>query len=197
MTSLVQDVRFGTRLVARNPGFALLVIGILALGIGANTTVFSIVNAVLLRPLPYSKPDRLFRIDEVSPHGNPEGVSPADLFAFAARTSWIEQGAVVHWQNATLTGPEGPENTYGGRVSGQCFPMLGSSPALGRVFSPEEFRPGAPGVVLLSDRLWQRRFGRNPGVVGRTLMMSGKAHTIVGVMPADFFIDQRFEFWVP
>ena len=197
MSSFFQDVRFSARLLIRNPGFAFLVVGILALGIGANTAVFSIVNAVLLRPMPYAEPERLFRIDEVSPRGNPEGISPSDLLAFAPRASSIEQAALVHWQNATLTGPEGPENTYGGRVSESCFTMLGARAAVGRVFVADEFRPGSPGAVLVSDQLWQRDSGRSPSVIGRTLMMSGKAHTVVGVMPRDFFIDQRFAFWVP
>jgi putative ABC transport system permease protein len=181
----------------RAPGFSLFVIAVLALGIGANSAIFSVVNAVLLRPLPYADPGRLYRLDETNPKGEPNGASPADLLAFEQRTRVFEKLAVSHWQNVTLTGPEGSENVYGGKVSADAFAMLGRQPALGRIFRPEEFRPGAAGVVLLSDRLWQRRFGRNPGVLGRALMMSGNAYAIIGVMPADFFFDQRFELWTP
>jgi putative ABC transport system permease protein len=197
MSGFLRDLRCAGRMLLRSPGFAAVVIIVLALGIGANSAVFSIVNAVLLRPLPYRDPAQLYRFDETSPQGGRDGVSPADLLVFQKNTHVFEKLAVSHWQNLTLTGPEGPENTYGAKVSNDCFPMLGSLPALGRIFRNDEFQPGAPDVVLLSGRLWQRRFNSDPAVLGKQLMMNGKAHTIIGVMPREFFLDQRFELWTP
>jgi len=201
MSAFWQDLRYGARMLLRTPGFAAVVVTVLALGIGANSAIFSVVNAVLLRPLPYRDPGSLYRLDETDPKGEPSGVSPADLMVFGQRLRSFELLAVSHWQNLTLTGAEGPENVYGGRVSSDSFRMLGSAPALGRVFRPEEFAAGGgpqgADVVLLSDRLWKRRFGRDPGVLGRPLMMNGKAYTIVGAMPPEFFFDQRFELWTP
>src|SRR5512146_1155964 len=117
--------RHATRALARTPGFTATVIAVLALGIGANSAIFSIVNAVLLRPLPYRDPDRLYRLDEVNPKHDAAGVSPADLAAFEARTRLFDGAGVSHWQNLTLTGPEGAENVYGGKVSSTAFAMLG------------------------------------------------------------------------
>jgi predicted permease len=197
MLLLWQDLRYGARLLLRKPGFAAVVVAVLALGIGANSAVFSVVNAVLLRPLPYSDPERLYRLDETNPKGEPDGVSPADLLMFQARTRLFEAVSSSHWENVTLTGREGPENVYGGRISAGSFAMLGSRPALGRLFRADEFRPEAHSVVVLSDRLWKRRFGRDRAVVGTTLMLNGRAHTVIGVMGPDFFFDQRFELWTP
>ena len=184
-------------MLLRAPGFAVLVTLILALGVGANTAVFSIVNAILLRPLPYHNPERIFQLDEVNPKGQPFGVVPIDREAFQDHSNVLEQSAVSHWLNATLTGPEGGENVWGVRVSSELFPMLGVPPALGRLFRAEEFRPGAAAGVLLSDRLWKRRFAGDPSIIGRPLMVNGHAYLIVGVMPASFYYTQRFEFWMP
>jgi putative ABC transport system permease protein len=195
--SFVQDLRFGVRMLLRAPGFAVLVTLILALGVGANSAVFSIVNAVLLRPLPYHDPERIFQLDEVNTKGQPSGVAPMDLDAFQQHSNALEQSAVSHWLNATLTGLEGAENVYGVRVTSDMFPMLGVQPALGRLFRPDEFQSGAAAGILLSDRLWKRRFSGSPSVVGKELMVNGRAHPIVGVMPASFYFTQRFEFWMP
>ena len=197
MHSLAQDLRYGTRTLLRAPGFAALVTLILALGVGANTAVFSIVNAVLLRPLPFHDPGHLYQLDEVNPKGQISGLPPIDLEAFRQYSNVIGQSATTRWFNATLTGPEGAENLYGVRVSKELFPMLGVNPALGRAFRPEEFQPGAPGAVVLSDRLWKRRFGRNPAVIGAQLMLNGQAYAIAGVMPARFYFPQRYESGFP
>src|ERR1017187_6809890 len=117
----LQDLRYAARLLKRTPGFASIVVAVLALGIGANSAVFSVVNAVLLRPLPYHDPDRLYRLDEIDPKGQPAGVSPADAQIFRQRIHAFADLALSHWQNVTLTGPQGPENLYGGKVSSQCF----------------------------------------------------------------------------
>jgi predicted permease len=192
---LLQDLRYGARMLRRAPGFAAVVAAVLALGIGANSAIFSMVNAVLLRPLPYREPDRLVRIDETDPKGEPRGVSPADMLVLGARVHAFESIAVSHWQNLTLTGPEGAENVFGGQSSAASFRMLGAQPAIGRIFRDEEFEPGGNDAVILSHRLWRRRFGGNPAVVGKTLVMNGKPYLIAGVMPEEFLLDQRFELW--
>src|SRR5512146_1703096 len=114
--------RHATRALARTPGFTATVIAVLALGIGANSAIFSIVNAVLLRPLPYRDPDRLYRLDEMNPKHDPQGVAPVDMAAFERL---FESTATSHWNNVTLTGPEGPENIFGGKVSAAAFSTLG------------------------------------------------------------------------
>jgi putative ABC transport system permease protein len=195
MSTFLLDIRYGARTLRRTPGFAAIVVAVLALGIGANSAVFSVVNAVLLRPLPYRDPDRLYRLDEVNPKGQPAGVSPADAQIFLERVHAFESLAVSHWQNLTLTGPQGPQNEYGGKVSSHCFRMLGRPAELGRTFREEEFRSGAPGVVILAHKLWQGRFAGDPGVLGKTLFLNGNPHTIIGVMPEDFFYDHRFALW--
>lgn len=195
--TFLHDLRFGIRVLLRAPGFTALVLLILALGVGANSAVFSIVNAVLLRPLPFADPESLYQVDEVNPRGQASGVSAQDLEAFLANTAAFTQGALAHWHNATLTGPEGAENVYGAKIARDMLPMLGVRPALGRDFRPDEFRPGAPGAVLLTDRLWKRRFGRNPSVLGAQLMLNGQAYSIAGVLPDGFFLSQRYEYYIP
>lgn len=197
MRTITQDLVFGARLLMSRPGFAAIVVLVLTLGIGANSAIFSVAHAVLLRPLPYAEPERLYQLDEINPRGEAAGVSPADAEAFRRHTPGFERIGQSHWENATLTGPEGAENLYGARVSAELFGALGVRPAIGRSFRPEEFEPGAPGVVILSDRLWRRRFGAGSGIVGRELMLNGQAFTIAGVMGADFHHDNRFEYWIP
>lgn len=197
MSAFLQDLRYGARNLRRAPGFVAIVVAVLALGIGANSAVFSVVNAVLLRPLPYADPDRLYRLDEVNPKGQPTGISPADAEIFRRRVRAFEHIGLSHWQNVTLTGPEGPANEYGGKVSSDCFRMLARPPALGRTFRDDEFRAGSPAVVILTHKLWKSRFAGNPGVLGKTLLLNAAPYTIVGVMPEDFFYDQRFALWTP
>src|SRR4051794_17480650 len=182
------------RSLLRTPGFTVTVLLVLALGIGANSAIFSIVNAVLLRPLPYRDPGQLYRLDEMNPKHDALGMSPTDMVSFAGL---FEASGTSHWKNVTITGPEGAENIFGGEVSKPLFPMLGTPPALGRLFVDDEFEAGGPPVALLSDRLWRRRFGRDPNILGRTLLLNGTAHTVVGIMPPDFFFDRRFELWMP
>src|ERR1017187_9553874 len=179
MSAFLLDLRFGARTLRRTPGFASIVVAVLTLGIGANSAVFSVVTAVLLRPLPYHDPDHLYRLDEIDPKGQPAGVSPADAQVFRQRIHGFAHLAISHWQNVTLTGPQGPENTFGGKVSSDCFRMLARPAALGRLFRDEEFAPGAPATVILSHKLFKSRFAADPGVLGKTLLLNGVPHTIV------------------
>ncbi len=202
MESFVRDVRYGIRTLARTPGFTAVVVLTLALGIGANTAIFSVLNAVVLRPLPFHDPERLVMIWETDPpRGNMQSVA-----SYPSVQDWRSQSRSLKYiatflpQMHTLTGVERPEPLEGARVSAEFFPMLGVRPALGRTFLPEDDRVGAANVAILSDDLWRRRFGGDPAVVGGTLSLDGIEFTVVGVLPAGFDFPVRIagaEVWTP
>jgi putative ABC transport system permease protein len=196
MPSLLQDLRYGARMLLRAPVFTAVVVVVLALGIGANSAIFSIVHAVLLRPLPFRDPDRLYQAERVSQETRRSGLNVATIAAIPHGGA-IESLGFIHWENATLSGPEGAENMFGARVSEGLFATLGANPAIGRMFRPDEFAPGSALTVILSDRLWSRRYFRNPAVVGSTILLNGNSAVVAGVMPPDFFYHQNFEFWIP
>lgn len=185
--SLWADVRFALRQMKKAPGFAVVVIVTLALGIGANTTVFSIVDAVVLRPLPYAHPERLVDIQsKVSTEAYLGGaVCYPDFFDWRAQNHSFEHMVSYHDNSLTLTGVERPVHLSGYVVSSDLLPTLGVSPEAGRGFRPEDEKLGTR-VVLISHGLWVAQFGSDPGVVGRTMHLSGQAYTVVGVMPATF-----------
>jgi predicted permease len=196
---LWQDLRYGLRMLAKNPGFTSIAVLALALGIGANSAIFSVVNTVLLRPLPYKNPDGLVIVWDDQAHLG----FPKDTPAPANFLDWREQNTVFAGMAATtersfnLTGAGEPERFDGLRVSANLFSLLGVDPQLGRGFTAEEDKPGSR-VVILSDRMWQRRFGGDPGVIGRAINLNGEAYTVVGVMPRNFqFRAQRYQLWVP
>ena len=197
---MIFELRQALRSLARARAFAAVVVLILGLGIGVNTAIFSVVRAVLLRPLPFQEPDRLVRLYESFRTGGGE----AEL-ALAPLTwqRWRESNAVFEDIGAatgtSLTlggGGEPPQYVAGARVSFNFFSVLGVRPVRGRDFHPEDDQPGAPPVVLLGHGLWQRRFG-GADVVGRSVMLDGVPHTIVGVMPESFRHPYRAELWVP
>jgi putative ABC transport system permease protein len=190
--ALLQDLRYAFRLLRRDPRFSLLAVLALALGTGATTAVFTVVNAVLLRPLPYAKPDRLVVALYGTAGSSP--VSPADFLDYRREAQSFSAMAVAQVWSVTLSGGDRAERLDGLSVSGDLFPMLGVSPAIGRGFLTSEDQPGRNQVVLISDRLWRRRFAADPGIVGQTLDLNGLPYTVVGVMPAGF----RFApFWAP
>ena len=197
---LLQDLRFGIRMLLKNPGFTIVAIIALALGIGANTAIFSVVNTVLLRPLPYKNPERLVMVwEENSKQG-----FPRDTPAAANYIDWRDQNHVFESMSAmtdvsfNLTGTGEPERIDGHRVSGNLFQLLGVEPQLGRAFLPEEDRAGANHVVILSHGLWQRRFGSDPAIVGRPINLDGQSYAVVGVMPKGFeFPSRTDQLWVP
>ena len=200
MDTLWQDVRNGLRSLARYRGYSLVVLFTLALGIGATTAIFSVVNGVLLRPLPYPDRDRLVMIWERSPH-NPHDhnvVSPANYLDWRAQNHVFQNMSAVGWGVSTLIGQGEPESLRGRDISAAFFDMLGAHAAIGRTFTEQDDRPGAPPVVVISNGLWQRRFGADPGIIGRTILLDDKPFTVVGVMPTDFrFLSEDSDFWTP
>jgi putative ABC transport system permease protein len=200
LADFLQDVRYAARMLWKNPGFTAVAVIALALGIGANTEIFSVVNTVLLRPLPYTDPEQLVMVwEDASRQGYPRDTPAAANFV-----DWRDQNSVFSGMAAmasaylNLTGVGDPERLQGQLVSASLFPLLGVEPQLGRVFTAAEDQPGAPNVVLLSHRLWQRRFGGDPAIVGKTLSLSGQTYTVVGVMPARFqFPEKDVDLWVP
>ncbi|HUN85895.1 MAG TPA: ABC transporter permease, partial [Terracidiphilus sp.] len=179
-----RDVRFGMRMLAKKPGLYAAMVIALALGIGANTTVFSIVDAVLLRPLPYAHPERLMEVR--SQHLLQDGaVSYPDFFDWRAQNHSFTELVSYHGESLTLTGVERPAHLDGEVVSWNLLPLLGVNPELGLGFRPEDEKLGAR-VVLISHGLWVSQFGSDPRIVGRTMQLSGEAYTIEGVMPASF-----------
>jgi len=193
--SFFQDIRYGLRGLRRTPGFAAVAILTLALGIGANTAIFSVVHAVLLRPLPYRDPGRLVYISEFWPHETPVKTVPNPDFANWSEHGQLFDGLAAYGGGAevNLTGMGEPERLSGARVTADFFALLGVEPILGRSFLPEEDRPGGRKAVLLSYELWERRFGSNSKVIGSAVQLDGDLYTIVGVAPAGFrFPDDDF-----
>ncbi|HWT02783.1 MAG TPA: ABC transporter permease [Pyrinomonadaceae bacterium] len=197
---LWQDLRYSLRTLVKNPGFTAVAVIALALGIGANSAIFSVVNTVLLRPLPYKDPDRLVMVWE----DDTKGGYPRDTPAAANYVDWRAQNQVFEGMAAmadtsfNLTGAGDPERLEGKLVSADLFPLLGVEPQLGRAFLPEEDRPGGNRVVLLSHGLWQRRFGSDPKITGQPLTLNGESYTVVGVMPPHFrFPGEEAELWAP
>jgi len=190
MMNLVQDLRYGARTLARNPGVTAAAILALALAIGANTAIFSVVNAVLLRPLPYPDADRLLSVHQLwdtSPDEH-DVLSSDDVVELREGSAEVMQvaGYFSPVGGFALTGDGEPEQVAGTAMSAEAFDVLGTPPALGRAFLPDDDRPGAEPVVVLSHALWQRRFGGDPSIVGRSLSVNSQDHTVVGVMPAGF-----------
>ncbi|MCI0573287.1 MAG: ABC transporter permease, partial [Myxococcaceae bacterium] len=197
MDTLLQDIRFGLRLLRQSPGFTLAAVLTLALGIGANTAIFSVVNGVLLKPLPYQEPERLVFIHESSPSFPEMSVSIPNFLDWRARQRTFTDLAAFRTGSFDLTGAELPERLTARLASASMLPLLGVQPALGRAFTAEEDTLGGPRVVMLSHGLWLRRFGADPRVLGRTLTLSGEPYTVVGVLPEDFHFYTARDVWVP
>ena len=189
MEELWRDVRFAARTLVKSPGFTLVAVATLALGIGANTAIFSVINAILLRPLPYPQSERLVFLTEWSEQVPEMSFSVANLKDVRDQNTAFESIVGYNGQNFILSGAgaKGPageaERVNGRQVTSGIFATLGKQPILGRTFGADEEKPGAAGVALLGEGFWERRFGRDPGVVGRTLVLSGDTFTVIGVMP--------------
>jgi predicted permease len=199
MDTLLQDLRYAFRTLVKNPGFAALTILCLALGIGVNSTIFSVVDTVAIRPLPFRDPERLVSLHTThQANGIDRGdASYLDVQDWKARTRAFADIATVSGRSLTLSDSEEPERFSGATISWNMFPMLGVQPVLGRQIRPEEDAPGAPGVLLLSHGVWQRRYAADPSVVGRTVTVNGAPHTIIGVMPPRFQFPEQAQLWIP
>jgi putative ABC transport system permease protein len=188
METLWQDLKYGARMLAKSPGFTAVAVIALALGIGANTAIFSVVNAVLLRSLPFQNPDRLVMVWENNrPRGRDQNViSPANYLDWQDQNSVFEQMAAMFDSRTNLTNVDDPEELPFQVVTTNFFDLLGVNAALGRAFVAEESERGHDNVAVLSHGLWRRRFGGDPGLIGKTIKLSGEDFTVIGVMPPDF-----------
>ncbi|MDX2044007.1 MAG: ABC transporter permease [Acidobacteriota bacterium] len=196
---MMQDLRLGLRMLRTQPGFTVVAVLALALGIGATTLIFSVVNAVLLRPLPLSEAERVVRIGEA--HNGSEittaQFSYANFLDLGEQTETLESIAASRFWFATLTDNGEPEQVAGTMVSANYFATLGATPLRGRTFTKEEDQPNAASVVLLSHALWQSRFGSDETIIGKTIQVSGNSTTVVGVMPPGFAFPGQSKLWVP
>jgi putative ABC transport system permease protein len=196
----VQDMRYGFRALARNLGFTVVAVLTLGLGIGANTAVFSVINAVLLRPLPYHEPERLVVVWEDAsfigyPHNNP---TPANFLDLRANNTVFEDMGALGMRDFSLTGDGDAARISALRVTANLIPLTGVQPLLGRGFLAEEDQAGGPKAVLLGHGLWQTRYGGADGVVGREILLDGEPYRVIGVMPPGFqLVDRRADVWVP
>jgi putative ABC transport system permease protein len=200
MNSTWQDLRYGARLLLKQPGFTLVAVVTLALGIGANTAIFSLVHSILLRPLPYHEPDRLVRLIQASPNLGLTswGVSQADFAAYRDQNRSFETVALFNSSGINLTGDGEPERLSMTSVTADFFKVLGVNPVLGRTFFAGEDSAGKNNVCVISHGFWQRRLGGDPNVIGRSLLLNNLPTQIVGVMPAQFkFPRVEIELWIP
>ena len=199
----VQDLRFGVRALRRNPAFAAIAIVTLALGIGANAAIFSVVNAVLLRPLPWSEPDRAVMIWSKWTAFDKTWVATGEVVDYRRRAQTLESVAAWGDGQVNLTGDGDPERVAAGNVTANLFSTLGVAPLIGRTFTAAEDVPNGPTVVVLGHALWSRRYAADPAIVGRTVQINGRAYEVTGVMPADFVLPtdyrnpQPSQLWVP
>src|SRR5438067_2970180 len=187
MDSLIQDLRYAVRMCVRTPGFTAVAVLALAIGIGANTAIFTIVNAALIERLPYKNPERLVIVWEHNSRrpGRMNTVAPANYLRWRERATAFDDLAGFVDTRANLTGSGEPEELTVQNVTGGFFPILGVSPIVGRTFTDAENADRNANVAILTYALWQRRFGGDPSIVGRTIQLNGTPATVVGVMPPD------------
>jgi predicted permease len=197
MNTLWQDLRYGARMLLKNPGITFVVILALALGIGANTAIFSVVDTVLLRPLPYYESDRLVFLNETSKAMDEISISYPNFTDWRNQNQVFEKIGVYNRNSYNLTGAGEAERIITGQVSADLFAALCVNAAIGRVFNNDEDKPGGSPVVVLGYGLWQRRFGGQASIVNQPLTLNGKSYTVIGVMPEGFQFPSRVEMWVP
>jgi putative ABC transport system permease protein len=199
MDTFLQDLRYAARTLIKNPGFAALTVSCLALGIGVNSTIFSVVDTVAIRPLPFRDPEALVSLATThQANGIDSGnVSYLDLQDWKTRTRTFADMAAVTGRSLTLSDGDEPERFNGATVTWNMFPMLGIQPVLGRQIRADEDTPGGPRVVLLSHGVWQRRYAADPSVIGRNITVNGNPHTVIGVMPPQFQFPEQAQLWIP
>jgi len=199
MTGLIQDVRYGLRLLWRRPGFTAVAVITLALGIGANTTTFSTVNAMLLRPFPFPNLNRIVTVWETAPKQDDNHLSPApaNFREWSEQSTQIDQLAAVRGWDANLTGGSVAEHVEGSQVTANFFSLLGMRPQLGRYIGSADFQGGVAPVVVISHRFWQQHLGADPGLVGRQLLLNGQKFIVIGITSADFDFPTGSKVWTP
>jgi putative ABC transport system permease protein len=199
MTTLLRDIRFAARLLIRRPVFTIIAVLSLALGIGANAAIFSVIDAVLLRPLPYAQPDRLVRLYETAPQMPLSSVAPANFYDWQKENNVFSQLAAFGLTDLNLQGVANPERLEAVRATANLFSVLGTKPLLGRTFATGEDQPNAARVVVLSEELWRRHFGSDPRTVSRVISLGGDPYTVIGIMPSRFRFpaDAKTDVWVP
>ena len=203
METFLQDLKFGTRTLLRNPGFAAVAVITLALGVGANAAIFSVVNAVLLRPLPWSDPDRAIMIWSRWTAFDKTWVSDGEVNDYRRRASTLAEVAAWDDTQVNLTGEGDPERVPAGNVTANLFSALGVAPQYGRTFTAAEDVPNGPRLVALGHGLWQRRYAGDPGIIGRAIQINGEPFQVIGIMPRDFVLPTDFQnpsptvLWMP
>ena len=198
MNEFLQDLRYALRTLRTSPGFTIVAIATLAIGIGANTAIFSFVDGVLLKPLPYTEPDRILRVLEKPPGGGRNGISTLNYLDWEKGNTVFEYMAAQTGGSVTLTGVEEPVRLRGARVSPHYFDIFGLKPPLGRSFTADEDQPGKNHVAILSHALWESQFGGDPQVIGRSIILDGEPTTVIGVLPAGGAFDRAYsQIWRP
>ncbi len=197
MQTLIQDMRYGARMLRKQPGFTLIAVLTLSLGIGANTAIFSVVNAVLLKPLPYEQAERLVSLMEQAESFGEESVAYPNFLDWRAQQTVFAALGVYNSGSYTLTGSGEPEQLRGANASAEVLAALQVKPVLGRLYSNDEDKVGAAPVVVLSHGLWQQRFGGDADVLNRAITLNQRSYTVIGVLPQAFYFPRRFDLWVP
>jgi putative ABC transport system permease protein len=199
METFLQNLRHGLRTLSKSPGFTIVAILTLALGIGANTAIFSVINAVLLQPLSYPNPDRLVELELSSPQGNGDITSIPKFNVWREQTQVFDSVAAYDFggPGINLTGSDRPEQIKGIRVSADYFRVFGAPMEIGRTFSAEEDRPGGPAVAVISNGLWRSRFGGDSGIINRTIDLGGEPYLVIGILGPTFTSDPKSDIWLP
>src|SRR5579862_8285629 len=196
---MLRDLQHALRILRRSPGFTLTAVLTLALGIGANTAIFSVVNATLLRPLPFPHPERIVAIQNQYKAVGLDSASASvpDYIDYRNQKQLFSEVAAVDSDDFNLTGADRPERLSCGKATSGLFAVLGVQPLLGRVFTSDEDQPGKSQVVVLTEGLWKRRFGGDPGVIGRAIHLNGKPYTVVGIVPPILEWFAPLDAWIP
>ncbi len=199
METLLQDIKYGWRMLVKSPGFTAIAVVALALGIGANTAIFSIADAFLLKPINIPDPEHLVIAGEIAPHQTDglNSVSAGNFADWKQQAKYFESMGTFQWDEVSLTGVGLPEKVQGFLVSSNLFTLCNVQPVAGRVFLPEEEQPGHDGVVVLSQRLWERRFGADQNLIGHDIHIDGRPYTVIGIMPRKFDFPLTAELWIP
>src|SRR3954471_16015143 len=190
LEALGKDLRYAFRIFSQSPGFAAAAVAALALGIGANTAIFSVVNAVMLKPVAFQDPDRIVMFMNTSPQGSGPAASPAKFQHYREQTSVVQDVAAFRTGVVNYTGGSFPEQLRSGQVSADFFRLLGAPVLRGRTFSADEDLPNGPKVVVLSAQLWERRFRNDPDVIGRTISLGGEPYSVIGVLGPEFDVQE-------